>query len=62
MSAILPVAQRGEAILSLVATPVAETEFSSIWLQELSHAMHLTMLNRNGVGIAALTSLHHFRL
>lgn len=53
MSAILPVAQRGEAILNLIATPVAETEFSSIWLQELSHAMHLTMLNRNGVGIAA---------
>ena len=53
MMTILPVAQRGEAILNLVATPVAETEFSSCWLQELSSAMHSTMLERNGVGIAA---------
>ncbi|AXQ23164.1 peptide deformylase [Acinetobacter wuhouensis] len=53
MSTILPVAQRGEAILKLIASPVAETEFSSTWLLELSKAMHSTMRERNGVGIAA---------
>ncbi|WP_089603907.1 peptide deformylase [Acinetobacter piscicola] len=53
MTTILPVAQRGEAILNLVAAPVIETEFSSCWLKELSRAMHSTMLERNGVGIAA---------
>ncbi|AYO55284.1 peptide deformylase [Acinetobacter wuhouensis] len=53
MSTILPVAQRGEAILKLIAAPVAETEFSSTWLLELSKAMHSTMRERNGVGIAA---------
>jgi len=53
MTTILPVAQRGEAILNLIAAPVADTEFSSNWLQELSNAMQATMLDRNGVGIAA---------
>ncbi|RZG72456.1 peptide deformylase [Acinetobacter sp. WCHAc060025] len=53
MSTILPVAQRGEAILKLIAAPVAETELSSTWLLELSKAMRSTMLERNGVGIAA---------
>ena len=53
MSTILPVAQRGETILKLIAIPVAESEFSSPWLIELSKAMHSTMLDRNGVGIAA---------
>ncbi|RZG47760.1 peptide deformylase [Acinetobacter wuhouensis] len=53
MSTILPVAQRGEAILKLIAAPVVETEFSSTWLLELSKAMHSTMRERNGVGIAA---------
>ncbi len=53
MNTILPVAQRGEAILKLIAMPVTEVEFSSTWLLELSNAMHSTMLERNGVGIAA---------
>ncbi|WP_010116905.1 peptide deformylase [Acinetobacter sp. P8-3-8] len=53
MTTILPVAQRGEAILNLIATPVADAEFSSDWLQALSNAMQATMLDRNGVGIAA---------
>ena len=53
MSAILPVAQRGEAILKLISVPVTDSEFSSPWLIELSNAMHSTMLERNGVGIAA---------
>lgn len=53
MNTILPVAQRGEAILNLIAAPVADAEFSSTWLLELSNAMHSTMLERNGVGIAA---------
>lgn len=53
MSIILPVAQRGEAILTLVATPIAETEFASTWLNALADAMQDTMLERNGVGIAA---------
>lgn len=53
MTTILPVAQRGEAILNLVASPITTAEFSSAWLQELSNAMYVTMLDRNGVGIAA---------
>ena len=53
MSVILPVAQRGEDILKLKAAPVAETEFNSDWLMQLASAMHATMLERNGVGIAA---------
>ena len=53
MSVILPVAQRGDAVLSLLAAPVAETEFVGQWLSELAAALHATMLERNGVGIAA---------
>lgn len=53
MSVILPVAQRGEDILKLKAAPVADTEFNSEWLMQLASAMHATMLERNGVGIAA---------
>lgn len=53
MSAILPVAQRGDVILTLKATSVAESEFNSVWLNELAAAMQATMLERNGVGIAA---------
>lgn len=53
ISPVLPVAQQGEDILKLIAAPVAENEFSSSWLFELSQAMQATMLERNGVGIAA---------
>lgn len=53
MSIILPIAQRGEDILKLIAAPVADTEFSSTWLEELTKALKTTMLERNGVGIAA---------
>lgn len=53
MSAILPVAQRGEEILKLKAAPVAGSEFNSEWLQQLASAMHTTMSVRDGVGIAA---------
>ncbi len=53
MSVILPVAQRGDAVLNLLAAPVAETEFAGQWLSELATALHATMLERNGVGIAA---------
>lgn len=53
MSAILPVAQRGDVILTLKAASVAESEFNSVWLNELAAAMQATMLERNGVGIAA---------
>ena len=53
MSAILPVAQRGDVILTLKAASVAESEFNSAWLNELAAAMQATMLERNGVGIAA---------
>ncbi len=53
MSAILPVAQRGEDILKLKAASVAESEFNSAWLQQLASAMHATMSVRQGVGIAA---------
>ena len=53
MSAILAVAQRGEVILTLKAAPVTESELNSAWLNELALAMQATMLERNGVGIAA---------
>lgn len=53
MSVILPVAQRGEGVLELQATPVAASEFNSEWLMQLASAMHRTMLERNGVGMAA---------
>lgn len=53
MSAILPVAQRGDVILTLKAASVAESEFNSAWLNELAAAMQAIMLERNGVGIAA---------
>ena len=53
MSVILPVAQRGDVILTLKAASVAESEFNSAWLNELAAAMQATMLERNGVGIAA---------
>lgn len=53
MSIILPIAQRGEAVLGLIAAPVVQGEFGSDWLTQLAAAMHSTMLARNGVGIAA---------
>lgn len=53
MSVILPVAQRGEEVLKIKATAVANGEFNSEWLLQLASAMHATMLERNGVGIAA---------
>ena len=53
MSCILAVAQRGEAILNLNAAEVASSELNSAWLKQLAEAMHSTMLQKNGVGIAA---------
>lgn len=53
MSAILAVAQRGEVILTLKAVSVTTLELNSAWLNELAAAMQATMLERNGVGIAA---------
>ncbi|OUY07875.1 peptide deformylase [Acinetobacter populi] len=53
MHVILPVAQRGEQILTLQAAPVAQVELNSQWLKQLASAMLDTMLERNGVGIAA---------
>lgn len=50
---ILTVAQRGEAILNLIAAPISESEFSSQWLLSCVEALHETLLARNGVGIAA---------
>lgn len=53
MATVLPIAQRGEAILKLQAAPVAQSEFNSEWLFQLAAAMQTTMLERHGVGIAA---------
>ena len=53
MATVLPIAQRGEAILKLQAAPVAQCEFNSEWLLQLAAAMQTTMLERHGVGIAA---------
>ncbi|WP_333822267.1 peptide deformylase [Acinetobacter schindleri] len=50
---VLTVARQGEAILGLVATAVADSEFGSEWLYQLNKAMMDTMLDRQGVGIAA---------
>lgn len=51
--AILAIAQRGEAILTLSAQYVIDTEFDTTWLTEVISSMQDTMLVRNGVGIAA---------
>lgn len=53
MSTVLSVAQKGEGILKLVAAPVLDAELGSEWLAQLSSAMMATMLERQGVGIAA---------
>lgn len=53
MSTVLPVAQRGEEILTLNAAPVAQSEFDSEWLRQFAIALNDTMLARHGVGIAA---------
>lgn len=53
MSAVLPVAQRGELVLTLKAAAVADSEFNSEWLNQLAAALHATMILKNGVGIAA---------
>ncbi|BBL20920.1 peptide deformylase [Acinetobacter radioresistens DSM 6976 = NBRC 102413 = CIP 103788] len=53
MSISLPVAQRGEKVLTLKAAEVSENEFNTEWLRQLAQAMHTTMLEQNGVGIAA---------
>ncbi len=53
MATVLPIAQRGEAILKLQAAPVAQSEFNSEWLLQLAASMQTTMLERHGVGIAA---------
>lgn len=53
MNTILPVAQKGEAILGLHAALVSEHELNTPWLHELAKAMYSTMIARQGVGIAA---------
>lgn len=53
MSTILTVAQRGETILTLTAAKVTASELNSDWLNQLALAMQATMMQRNGVGIAA---------
>lgn len=50
---ILAVAQRGEPILTLTASPVIASEFNTTWLYNLIDAMQNTMQERQGVGIAA---------
>lgn len=53
MSTVLSVAQQGAGILKLIAAPVLDSELKSEWLAQLSSAMMATMLERQGVGIAA---------
>lgn len=53
MANILAVAQQGEPILNLIAAPVLQYEFNGAWLKTFSQAMMDTMLDRQGVGIAA---------
>lgn len=49
----LKVAQQGEAILTLQASPVMAAEFASEWLSVFCRILHDTMQARQGVGIAA---------
>lgn len=53
MSQIMAVAQLGEAILGIRAREIQIHELNSNWLQHLTASMQATMLERNGVGIAA---------
>lgn len=53
MSQIMAVAQLGEAILGIRAREIQIHELNSNWLQHLTASMQTTMLERNGVGIAA---------
>ncbi len=53
MSQIMAVAQLGEAILGIRASEIQIHELESNWLQHLTASMQATMLERNGVGIAA---------
>ena len=50
---LLAVAQRGEPILQLIAQEVNSSEINSAWLNAFVDALHATMLDKNGVGIAA---------
>lgn len=53
MTNTLAVAQQGEAILTLIASPVTQAEFGSDWLRQFNSALMVTMQQRQGVGIAA---------
>lgn len=53
MTNTLAVAQQGEAILTLIASPVTQAEFDSDWLRQFNSALMETMQQRQGVGIAA---------
>ena len=53
MSQIMAVAQQGESILGIRASEIQTHELNSPWLQHLTASMQATMLERNGVGIAA---------
>ncbi|HPQ95967.1 MAG: peptide deformylase [Thiothrix sp.] len=51
--AILPIARQGEAILARRAAPVPAADFNTPALLNLIESMRLTLLEANGVGIAA---------
>ncbi len=53
MTNTLAVAQQGETILTLIASPVTQAEFDSDWLRQFNSALMETMQQRQGVGIAA---------
>ena len=53
MTNTLAVAQQGEAVLTLIASPVTQAEFDSDWLRQFNSALMETMQHRQGVGIAA---------
>lgn len=53
MTNTLAVAQQGEAVLTLIARPVTQSEFDSDWLRQFNSALMETMQQRQGVGIAA---------
>ncbi len=53
MTNTLAVAQQGEAVLTLIASPVTQAEFDSDWLRQFNSTLMETMQHRQGVGIAA---------
>lgn len=49
----LKIAQKGASILEIIAEEVTKEEMGSFWIESFIQAMYETMMQQNGVGIAA---------